>query len=160
MLAIIVAYDRNRGIGKANQMPWHLSDDLKHFKRTTYHQTVVMGRKTYESMGGALPKRHNIVLTRQRNGHFPGCTIIHSLDAISHISQKNQAVFIIGGEALFKAALPLADRLYITRIDANTDADTFFPEWPVSQFELVSSRYFNQSASNDFDFEIQTWDRI
>lgn len=124
-LKIIVAMTRDRVIGKDNQMPWHIPEDLAHFKRETTGHSIIMGRKTYLSIGRALPNRKNIVLSRDPSFSAEGVVVYHSLaEAIA----AEPDAFIIGGAAIFEQALPQVDELYITHIEANIDGDRKFPE--------------------------------
>lgn len=124
----IVVVDENLGIGKNNQLLVHFPADLKHFKKITTGHTVIMGRKTYDSMGKALPNRRNIVITRQIDYALADAEVKHSLeDALESCKTENE-VFVIGGAEIFKQALPKSDKIYLTRIHKSFDADTFFPE--------------------------------
>ena len=127
MIIIIVAMDRNRAIGARGRVPWHLSADLKRFKKLTMGHPIVMGRKTYESIGKPLPGRTNIVITRQTGYDAPGCTVVHRLeDALDRVEGD---VFVIGGGEIYEQALPLAGKAYVTEVDTEAeDADAFFPE--------------------------------
>lgn len=140
-LAIIVAMGRDRVIGRENRLPWHLSEDLKHFKRTTMGHTVIMGRKTFESIGRPLPKRRNIVVTRQAGASFEGCETAHSLEqAVVVARQQDTLPFVIGGSSLFAEALPATTHLYLTEIDRSYDGDVFFPEFDRGEFDEVERR--------------------
>jgi dihydrofolate reductase len=137
-LAIIAAVARNRGIGLAGKMPWHLSEDLRRFKRITSGHTVLMGRKTWESLGRPLPQRRNVVLSRTP---VPGVETYASIDAALEALSQEEWVFVIGGGEIYRQMLPLADRLYLTIVDREVEADTFFPEYEAllgSRFSLVS----------------------
>lgn len=139
MLSIIVAIAENNVIGKGGDLIWHLPKDLKHFKEITLGSTIIMGRKTFLSLHGVLPKRHHVVLTT--NPEFkvdhPDVTIIHSVDEIKPYLDSEEEHFIIGGGSLFKQMLPFASRLYITWIGKSFDGDTYFPEIPSDEFDLV-----------------------
>ena len=132
-VSLIVAMAHNRVIGKDNDMPWHLSEDLKHFKRVTLGKPVIMGRKTWESLGRPLPGRPNLVVTRQQEFQPEGASVHSSLaDAINFakLSAKELGVselMIIGGAQIYEAAMPFVDRMYITEIDTHVEGDTFFP---------------------------------
>jgi len=129
ILSIIVAMAENRVIGKDNDMPWgFLPVDLKHFKDTTNGNPVIMGRKTYESIGKPLPNRRNIILSRQ-DIEIDGCEVYSSLEKVLEILKDEDEVFIIGGGHVYKEALPFIDKLYLTHIDLKVDGDTFFPEY-------------------------------
>ena len=139
-LALIVAVARNGVIGKDGALPWHMSEDLKHFKKTTHGHAVIMGRKTHDSIGRPLPKRRNIVVTRQTGTLFPGCEAAHSLDeAIAVARTTDECPFIIGGASLYEEALPIATELHLTTIDEDVDGDTYFPK-DLSAFVEVESR--------------------
>ena len=134
MISLLVAYANGRVIGKDGQMPWHLPNDLKYVKETTTGHTVVMGRKTFQSIGKPLPNRRNVILTRDRNFKPSGAEVAHSKADVLAMGD----VFILGGANVYKQFLDDADRLYITEIDLDTEGDTFFPEWDREAFELVS----------------------
>ena len=127
MLEMIVAHAENGVIGNAGTMPWHIPEDLKHFKAVTTGAAVIMGRKTFESIGRALPKRKNIVITRQTGYEAAGCEVVTSLEAALQAAQTEDRVFIIGGGEIYREALPFADRLWITEIAAAPAGDTTFP---------------------------------
>lgn len=140
-LSILVAMAKNRVIGKSNQLPWHLPADLKHFKLLTMGQTIVMGRKTYESIGRPLPGRENIIITRQLGYEVPGATVVNSLqDALlicEESSAFNRESFIIGGEKLYRQTLDICQRMYVTEIQSDFDGDVFFPEFDRSDWEEI-----------------------
>jgi dihydrofolate reductase len=136
MISIVVAYDQNQVIGYQNQLPWHLPNDLKHFKEVTTGKTIVMGRSTFESIGKALPNRKNIVLTRSTSFHVDQVETIHQIEDV--FAWEN--AMIIGGASVYGQFLPYADDLYITEIDHSFQGDTFFPTWSKSDFELLSQR--------------------
>ena len=127
-LSLIVAVDENNGIGKDNKLPWHLPADLKHFKALTTGHPIIMGRKTFESIGKALPNRRNIVISRQTDYVAEGVSVVSSLDEALEICKTDDESFVIGGAEIFKYALPLANILYLTVIHHEFNADTFFPE--------------------------------
>ena len=127
-LSLIVAVDENSGIGKDNKLPWHLPADLKHFKALTTGHPIIMGRKTFESIGKALPNRRNIVISRQTDYFAEGISVVSSLDEAFRICQTDDESFVIGGAEIFTYALPLANILYLTVIHHEFNADTFFPE--------------------------------
>lgn len=136
MISFVVAMDENRAIGKDNDLPWYLPNDLKHFKKTTMGKPIVMGRKTYESIGKPLPGRENIVVTRDESYKAEGTTIVHSVDEVLKINAEE--ICVIGGSEIFKQFLPVADRLYITEIHHTFDADTYFPELNDDEWKEVS----------------------
>ena len=145
MISLIVAHDKNRVIGYENKMPWHLPGDLQYFKEMTMGKPIIMGRKTFESIGRPLPGRRNIVITRNKQYHSDGIEIVSSLDEALMLTKNDEEVMIIGGEQIFRLALPLANRLYITQINAEFNGDTFFPSY--EGWQLVHCQ--NEIKSND-----------
>lgn len=127
-ISLIVAVDENNGIGKNNQLPWHLPADLKHFKNLTTGHPIIMGRKTFESIGKALPNRHNIVISRQSDYFAEGTSVVSSLNEAFALCEDSDEAFVIGGAEIFGHALPLANVLYLTIIHHQFEADTFFPK--------------------------------
>lgn len=135
MISLLVAYANGRVIGKDGKMPWHLPNDLRYVKNTTTGHTVVMGRKTFESIGRPLPNRRNVIMTRNKDFSAPGVEVVHSKADVLALGD----VFILGGANVYAQFLDVADRLYITKIDLDTEGDTFFPEWDRDAFTLVSA---------------------
>lgn len=138
MIALIAAYDRNRVIGYQGTIPWHLPDDLEHFKKLTSHHTVIMGRRTYESIGHPLPERTNIIISTTLHLNEPNCFTVSSIDEAIDTA-KDDTIFFIGGATIYKEALALVDTMYITEIDAIFEGDTFFPSFNASLYskELI-----------------------
>jgi dihydrofolate reductase len=132
--SLVVAMARNRVIGRDNRLPWRLPADLAYFKRVTMGHPVVMGRRTYESIGKPLPGRLNIVVSRNRGFAAPGCTVVESLQAAYAAAGEAERVSIIGGTSLFEAALPTADCIHLTEVEADVDGDTYFPEFDRGQW--------------------------
>ncbi len=141
-LSIIVAIDEKNGIGRNGNLLCHLPNDLKHFKNITSGHTVVMGRRTFQSLPkGALPDRTNIVVTSGNAGNYPGCIVVRSLAEALQESPPEKEIFIIGGGQLYRTALPVAHKLYLTRIHHTfTDADTFFPETDPNEWETIEQQ--------------------
>ena len=129
MISLIVALDKNRVIGLNNAMPWHLPGELQYFKETTMGKPIIMGRKTFESIGRPLPGRRNIVITRNPQYDAEGIELAYSLEEAIKLAGDVEEIMIIGGQQIFTESLPLADRLYITEIDHEFEGDTFFPEY-------------------------------
>lgn len=127
IVSIIVAIAEDHGIGKDNQLLWHLPADLKHFKNTTNGHTVIMGRKTFDSVGKPLPNRRNIVITRSTSLGIPGVEVVNTLEAAIALCDQNEEVFIVGGAEIYKMAMNITDKIYLTVVKGNFDADTFFP---------------------------------
>lgn len=158
-ISIIAAVSKNNVIGFKGKLPWHLSDDLKNFKRLTTGHVVIMGRKSFESIGKPLPDRVNIVLTRNENYHQDGVLTASGFQDALDIAEKMQddQVFVIGGEFVFNKALKYADKMYLTEIDTEIDGDAFFPEWDKNEWKEVSRESFEKSDKNDYDFDIVTY---
>lgn len=133
-ISLVVAVSRNRVIGRDNQLPWRLPADLAFFKRVTMGHPVIMGRRTYESIGKPLPGRLNLVVTHQAAFPAPGCVVVQSLGEAYARTQDAPEVCVIGGSAIFAETLPIADRIYLTEVDAEVEGDTFFPEFDRSQW--------------------------
>lgn len=127
IVSIVVAISENHAIGKDNQLLWHLPKDLKHFKEITTGGTVIMGRKTYDSVGKPLPNRRNIVITRQQI-EIAGCEVVNSLQAALDLCRDHKEVFIVGGAEIYKQAMPLTDKVYLTIVHESFEGDTYFPE--------------------------------
>lgn len=128
-ISLVVAMARNRVIGRDNALPWRLPADLAHFKQVTMGHPIVMGRRTYESIGRALPGRKNIVVSRNRDFAAPGCTVVDSLDAAWKAAGDAGEVSVIGGTTLFEETLPLADTIHLTEVEADVEGDTYFPRF-------------------------------
>lgn len=156
-----------RVIGKDNQMPWHLPADLRHFKAVTLGKPVIMGRKTYESIGKALPGRRNIVISRDVTLSYEDAEVVHSLaDALKKVTepykqwQPPTEVMIIGGGSIYQEALPLADRLYLTFIDLNVDGDTHFPAWRGDDWEIVEREAHEADEKNKYGYQFVTLEKV
>lgn len=149
-LTLVVATDRNGGIGVNNALPWRLPEDLAFFKRTTSGHTIIMGRKTFDSIGRALPNRRNIVVTRNSDWQHEGTEAVLSLDAAIALTGEDEC-FVIGGAQIYTAALPIATRLIITEIDAEFACDAHFPAFDRNQW-TQHSRESHHSESNGFDY--------
>jgi len=154
MLSIIVAIAKNNAIGKDNDLIWYLSDDLKRFKRLTTGHTILMGRKTYESLpNGALPKRENVVITKDKNLALPKCIMLHSIEeAIEKYADSEDEIFVIGGGSIYDELLPYAKKLYLTKVHANFEADVFFPEIKEDDWTVLSEEHHQKGEKNEFDF--------
>lgn len=160
-ISFMVAASGNNVIGKNNDLPWRLPNDLKYFKNTTWGMPVVMGRKTFESSGTALPGRTNIVITRNRDWTAPGARTVKTLDEALQAAKETDAreLFIIGGGEIFREALPLAGRIYMTRVHAQVDGDTFFPEIDQAEWELVSNQDHPADEKHAYAYSFQLWKR-
>ncbi|PST82239.1 dihydrofolate reductase [Pedobacter yulinensis] len=158
-VSIIVAMAENRAIGKDNQLLWHLPDDLRHFKKITAQYPVIMGRKTFESIGRALPLRKNIVISRNPQLDIQGVELMNSLETAIEVAGGAEEIFIIGGAEIYAQALPLADKLYLTTVHSTFDADTFFPEIDFSEWESVGEERHEKDEKHAFDFTFSEWKR-
>lgn len=154
MLSIIVAVAENLAIGKDNDLIWYISDDLKRFKRLTTGHTILMGRKTYESLpNGALPKRNNVVITRDQNLQLDKCLMLHSVEeAIKKYKDSKEEVFIIGGGSIYEKMLPYAQKLYLTKVHESFDADVFFPEINMEEWTVSTEEKHSKGEKNEYDF--------
>jgi dihydrofolate reductase len=150
MLSLIVAAGENNEIGKNGRMPWHLPADLRHFKTITLGKPVIMGRRTYESIGKPLPQRRNIVVTRDLAWRAEGCETAHSLPEALVMAAGEPELMLIGGGQLYREALPRAQRIYLTRVHATFDADTFFPVLDVTQWREVAREAHPVDESNTY----------
>lgn len=159
-ITLIVAAAENNAIGKNNQMPWHLPNDFKYFKKNTLDHSIVMGRKTFESIGKPLPERRNIVLTRDMRYRNDEVDVANSLQEVINYCRDEREVFIIGGAEIFKQALPLADKILLTRVHASIDGDTFFPELPEYQWKLVSAEKHLKDEKHAFDYTFEVYEKI
>ncbi len=158
MISIIAAIAKNRVIGKANDLPWRLPDDMKFFMETTSGHHVIMGRKNYESLPEKfrpLPNRTNIVLTRQNNFTAQGCVIVNNLNDGVQLAKKagEKELFMMGGAEIYKLALPMTDTLYLTEIDAEIEGDTFFPEWNKKEWREISRHHHPADAKHKYAFD-------
>ena len=158
MVSIIVAVAENGVIGDKNTLLWHISEDLKHFKAVTTGHPVIMGRKTYESLGRPLPNRTNVVITRQQV-EIPGCRVVHSLGEAVALFPGDDEVFVIGGAQIYGEALPAADRFYLTRVHRAYEGDTRFPEWDAAEWRLVGSESFPCGDRYEYPFTFETYER-
>ncbi len=165
-LSLICAMSENRVIGRDNDLPWHLSEDLKYFKRTTMGSCIIMGRNTWESIGRALPGRSSIVISRNRDFLAQGAEVVTSLAEALELAATVSAekgyddAFVIGGASLYQAALPLADFFHLTRVHAQVEGDTYLQEFDESQWHEISREEFQRDESNGYDYSICTLERI
>lgn len=158
MIKIIAAISKNHQIGKDNKLPWHISEDLQYFKKTTSGKAVLMGRKTFESLGKPLPNRRNIVLTRDTNFKAEGIETIHSMEEALELCKSLEDIFIIGGGQIYTAFLPYADELYLTLVDKVIDGDTDFPAFE-DAFECTKSTPGETLTDDGHHFTFTVWTR-
>ena len=156
---LLVAAAENNAIGKNNQLLWHLPNDMKFFKNTTWGMVVIMGRKTYESVDKPLPGRFNIVITRQADWKADDVITATDLnDALQKAAETNcKEIFVIGGGEIYKQSMEIADKIYITRVHASFDADTFFPAIDESKWQLTANQDFGVDEKHKYAYSFQTW---
>ncbi|MBF1096847.1 MAG: dihydrofolate reductase [Riemerella sp.] len=160
MITIIAAIGKNNELGKDNQLLWHLPEDLKYFKKMTLEHPIIMGRKTYESIGKPLPNRTNIVVSRKEDWFEEGILIVPSIkDAIKHAKKINEQIFIIGGGNIYEQTIDLADCLKITQVDFQTKADAFFPKIDENIWQKTDEIHHPKDEKNAYNFSFQTWER-
>jgi len=160
MVTIVAATGRNNEIGNKNQLLWHLPKDLKHFKSITNGHPVIMGRNTYQSMGKALLNRTNIVVTRKIDWFEEGILIVNTLkEALKHAKKIDEKIFIIGGGEIYKQSMDIADRIELTRVDGNFEADVFFPEINEKYWHIVSEQHIDKDEKHAYNFCFQTFER-
>lgn len=158
-ISLIVAASTNNIIGMKGGLPWHLSEDLKRFKSLTMGKPIIMGRVTHESIGRPLPGRTNIVLTANRNYMAPGCEVAMRLDQALALAGEAEEVMVIGGAYVYEAFLPMADRIYLTRVRANIDGDAYFPTLDPEEWTYHSKEDFPVNDDRDYGFSFQVLDR-
>jgi dihydrofolate reductase len=160
MISLVVAAARNNVIGKGNALPWDLPNDLKHFREVTSGHAVIMGRKTFESIGRPLPKRRNIVITRQADYAPAGVEVVGSLEAAIAAVPAGEEAFVIGGGEIFKQALPMADRVYLTRVEADVEGDAFFPALEPEEWRETSRQEGIMDEKNALPHTFLVYEKI
>lgn len=161
-LSFVAAVSENNVIGKKEGLPWHLPNDLKFFKNTTWGMPVIMGRKTFESFRKMLTGRTNIVITRNTDYHPAGVFVVPTMkEAIAKASHADvKEAFIIGGGEIFKEYINIVNRMYLTRVHAEVEGDTFFPDFDKKQWQLTSNQDFSPDEKHQYGYSFQVWDRI
>jgi dihydrofolate reductase len=161
IISLIVAASANNVIGKDNKLPWHLPADLKYFKNTTWAMPIIMGRKTFESIGKPLPGRTNIVITRNQDWKFEGVEVVHDLQQARAVAESKDVneLFVIGGAEIFKSALPQANRIYLTRIHQDFEGDVFMPALN-GEWQLKWNRECKADEKNVYDYTFEVWERV
>ena len=158
-LSIIVAMDKNRVIGKDGTLPWHISSDLKNFKKITMGKPILMGRKTHESIARPLPGRENIILTKNQNYFSEGCVVKNNLDEVFSYCEKVTELMVMGGATLYEQTLDKAEKLYVTEVRASIDGDTFFPEYDPDQWIEIAKDSFKADENNEYDYSFTVLER-
>ena len=159
-IAMIAAMAKDRVIGKDNKMPWHLPADLQHFKRVTMAKPIIMGRKTFQSLGRPLPGRQNIVITRSKDFDAPGCEVVYGVDEALEFVNGQPSAMIIGGAEIYRLFLPMAKRLFLTYIDIDTEGDTYFPEINEEDWKLIAQQAGELNEKNTLAHQFVELERI
>ena len=161
IISCIVAVAKNKVIGKDNNIPWYLPADLKYFKNTTLNHHVIMGRNCYESIGKPLPKRTNVIITRDAYFISSNCLVARSIPEALHMAHENgeEEVFIIGGGQIYEQTSDLWNRLYITEVDLEVDGDVFFPEVNYEEWKLIHEEEHEKDEKNEFDYGFKVYER-
>lgn len=161
LISFVVAAANNNAIGKDGKIPWHLPNDLKFFKNVTWGMPVLMGRKTFEAMGKVLPGRKNIVLTKQAGWEAEGVIKVKSIEDALFIAKQTDALelMVIGGGEIYKSLMDKAKRIYLTRVDAEPEADTFFPPLDPKEWILMSQKINEADEKNPYNYSFQVWER-
>ncbi len=160
-ISIVVAISENNVIGKRNALPWYLPADLKHFKDITLGHHIVFGQTTHESIGRPLPGRTNIILSNDLNYKSPRCVVVHSPEEATEYAKKNneEELMICGGAQVYKTFLPIADRIYMTKVKAKIDGDIFFPEFKLDEWSVISSEPHEADKKNKYPYEFLVLER-
>ena len=158
-VSLVVAASKNNVIGRDGELPWHLPEDLRHFRRITTGKPVIMGRKTFESIGRPLPDRHNIVMTRDPDYAAEGCDVVESVAEALDVAGDADEVMVIGGGQVYRDFLPRADRIYMTRVQAEVQGDTRFPRIEGNAWRLVSAEHHAADEKHEFAFEMMVFER-
>jgi len=152
IISIIVAIGRNKVIGNKNTIPWKLPADMNYFRKMTIGKPVIMGRKTFESIGKPLPERTNIIITRDQNYKAEGCIVVHSVDEAIKAAEGSKEAMVIGGSQIYKEFLPIANKMYITLIDADFNGDTYFPEYNIEEWEETVYEEHERDKDNQYNY--------
>jgi dihydrofolate reductase len=158
-ISFVVAYDRNRVIGKDNKLPWRLPDDMNRVRELTIGKPLIMGRRTWESIGRPLPKRTSIVLTRDKKFRCDGCLIARSPEEALQLAGEAPEIIVFGGAAIFEIFLPRADRIFLTEVDADVGGDTFFPPLDPKEWEVTEAVEHPADERHPYDFSFLTLER-
>ena len=160
-ITLIAAFDKNKAIGVEGDLPWHLSSDLKHFKKITTGNTIVMGRKTFDSIGKALPNRKNIVLTRNEKWNFEGVFTIHNANEIFEHCNDYEEIFVIGGAEIYKEFLEIATKMILSYVETEVEfADAFFPEFNPKNWKIIDESNLIKEEKDDHPYRIKTLEKL
>ena len=162
ILSLLVAADEKNVIGKGNKLPWHLPNDLKYFKNLTWGMPILMGRKTFDSIGKALPGRKSIVITRDKEWKHESVEVVHSIEEAINAAKADgvKEIFVIGGAEIFLSSFNKADRIYMTRIHHQFDGDVYFPELPANDWALTQNKFCHADDKNAYSHTFQVWDKV
>lgn len=159
-IAQVVAISQNRVIGKDNQLIWHMPADLKHYKNVTMGHHMIMGRKTYESIGRPLPGRTTVIITRDKNYKAEGCIVVHSLDEALKVAANDNEPCIVGGGEIFRQAMDITDKIYLTIIHHDFEGDTFYPELDPAKWRLTKREDFQPDEKNKYPYSFCEYERV
>lgn len=162
MLSIIVAKAKNNVIGKDNQLIWHLPNDLKRFKKLTTGHTIIMGRKTFESLGRILPNRKHVILSKNKEFNIDNenVEIVNDILELKQYIDSNEESFVIGGAMIYKLLMPMSNKMYITEISKEFDGDAFFPEIDMNEWKVTNREFIPKENENDFEYSYVTYERV
>jgi dihydrofolate reductase len=158
-ISLIAAMGKNRVIGKDNKLLWKLPKDMKRFRTLTSKKPIIMGRKTYESIGRPLPNRTNIIITRDKNYKVQGCVVVHTIDESLDSAKDSDEVMIIGGCQIYKEFLPKANKMYLTYVDGEFEADAYFPEFNEDEWKVILKENHKKDEYHNFDFTFVNLER-
>lgn len=159
IISLIVAMDENRVIGYNDKLPWNLPSELKYFRETTKGKPVIMGRRTYESIGRPMPERLNIIVTRDKNYKAVGCIVVNSMEDAIKAAKGSDEIMIIGGAEIYKLFLPLANRLYITKVHGSFKGDTYFPKFNEGEWVKLNEKFVEKDKENTYSYTIMVLER-
>lgn len=159
IISLIVAMDENRAIGYKNKLPWNLPSELNYFREITKRKPVIMGRKTYESIGRPMPERLNIILTRDKNYKADNCIVVNSREDAIKAAKGSNEIMVIGGAEIYKLFLPVANRLYVTKVHGEFKGDTYFPEFDENEWVEVKEKFFEKDNKNEYSYTIMVLER-
>lgn len=160
IISLIAAIGKNRELGLGNKLPWHLPDDLKRFKEITRGHIVIMGRKTYESIGRLLPDRKNIIITRNKDFKVEGAVVVSNFEEALGECTGEDEVFVIGGGEIFSLALPYADKMYLTHVETKLPSDAFFPEYNLDEWKIVNEEFHPKDEKHLCDFTFKVYKKL
>ena len=159
IISLIVAMGENRVIGYKNKLPWNLPSELKYFRETTKGKPVIMGRRTFESIGRPMPERLNIIVTRDKNYEAGNCVVVGSSEDAIKAAKGSDEIMVIGGAEIYKLFLPIANRLYITKVHGSFDGDTYFPEFNENEWVKVREKFVEKDSENEYSYTILLLER-